>query len=468
MPEAGDLLALDRRHQVVLLLLLGAEQVDRRGRHVRVDRDAHAEAAAVGVRHLLGEHERAVVVAALAAVLLGVGEAEEAQLAHALEDPVREGGLLPLLRVRAQLLDDEVVDRLAELVVLVGEDEVLARAGVVGLQDIGCGGHGGTVPAGTAKVNSGTSHFPPWSGSRGIMRRVVPRLSRSRPARPARPRGGRGRPGRPDADDRPRRLARRALRPLRRRRARHDRPDRRAAGEHLRDLRGPGARGHAPLAAGGRHRLERQAHRPRPHRLPDGLRRPRRGARRRALGRRRPPTPSAPCTRRPAPPSSPGATSSSSTTCARATPTRGRPARRAAGSARTRPPTRTTSRAPSRSATRRPSVVLTGPTSVRAKEAATFRASRHGRRRHDRRLPVRPRRRRHLRARLRRHRRGDDHLHDARAPHDRRPGARRLRRGGVRELDRQRHARRSDTRPPLSSFRLNTHVVRRRGQAHAA
>ena len=143
--QAGDLLALDRRHQVVLLLLLGAEQVDRRGRHVRVDRDAHAEAAAVGVRHLLGEHERAVVVAALAAVLLGVGEAEEAELAHALEDPVRERGLLPLLRVRAQLLDDEVVDRLAELVVLVGEDEVLARAGVVGLQDIG-GGHAGTVP----------------------------------------------------------------------------------------------------------------------------------------------------------------------------------------------------------------------------------------------------------------------------------------------------------------------------------
>ena len=40
----------------------------------------------------------------------------------------------------AQLLDDEAVDRLAELVMLVGEDEVPARAGVVGLQDIG-GGH---------------------------------------------------------------------------------------------------------------------------------------------------------------------------------------------------------------------------------------------------------------------------------------------------------------------------------------
>ena len=40
---------------------------------------------------LLGEHDVAVVVAALAAVLLGVGEAEEAELAHAREDPVGEG-----------------------------------------------------------------------------------------------------------------------------------------------------------------------------------------------------------------------------------------------------------------------------------------------------------------------------------------------------------------------------------------
>ena len=99
--QAGDLLALDRRHEVGLLLLLGAEQVDRRRRHVRVHGDAHRQPAALGVRHLLGEHERAVVVAALAAVLLGVGQPEEAELAHAREDPVRERRLLPLLRVRA-------------------------------------------------------------------------------------------------------------------------------------------------------------------------------------------------------------------------------------------------------------------------------------------------------------------------------------------------------------------------------
>ena len=43
--EARDLLALDRGHQVLLLLLLGAEQEDRRGGHVGVDRDPHRQAA---------------------------------------------------------------------------------------------------------------------------------------------------------------------------------------------------------------------------------------------------------------------------------------------------------------------------------------------------------------------------------------------------------------------------------------
>ena len=139
-PEAGDLLALDRGHEVALLLLLGAEQEDRRRRHVGVDRDAHAEPAALRVDHLLGEHEVAEVVAALAAVLLGIGQAEEAELAHAAEDRVRERRLLPLLRVRRELLDHERVDRLAERFVVIVEDEVLAARPVVGLQHIGLGG----------------------------------------------------------------------------------------------------------------------------------------------------------------------------------------------------------------------------------------------------------------------------------------------------------------------------------------
>jgi hypothetical protein len=92
------------------------------------------------VYELLGEHEVAEVVAALAAVLLGVGEPKEPELAHAVEHGVGEGRLLPLLRVRCELLDHERVDRLAELVVMIGEDEVLAPRPVVGLQHVGLGG----------------------------------------------------------------------------------------------------------------------------------------------------------------------------------------------------------------------------------------------------------------------------------------------------------------------------------------
>ena len=139
-PDREDRLAGDRRHGPLLLLLLGPEREDRRHRHVGLDRDAHREAAAVGVRHLLGEHQARVVVAALAAVRLGLVEPEEAELAHPLEHPVGEGRLLPLLGVGLELLDHEAADRLAQLLVLVGEDEVLALGGVVGLEDVG-GGH---------------------------------------------------------------------------------------------------------------------------------------------------------------------------------------------------------------------------------------------------------------------------------------------------------------------------------------
>ena len=87
------------------------------------------------------EHERRVVVAALAAVLLGLVEAEEALLAHAREDRVGERGLLPLLGVGRELLGHEAADRLAQLLVLVGEDEVLARGVEVGLEYGLGGGH---------------------------------------------------------------------------------------------------------------------------------------------------------------------------------------------------------------------------------------------------------------------------------------------------------------------------------------
>src|SRR6266705_1577073 len=103
-PASGSVMP---RQEVALLLLLGAEREDRRVGHVGVHRDAHREPARVRVPDLLAQHEAGVVVAALAAVLLGIGQAEEAELAHALEDPVGERRLLPLLRVRRELLDGE-------------------------------------------------------------------------------------------------------------------------------------------------------------------------------------------------------------------------------------------------------------------------------------------------------------------------------------------------------------------------
>src|SRR5256885_4771502 len=45
------------------------------------------------------------------------------ELAHALEHPVREGGLLPLLGVRRQFLRGEVADRLTQRLVLLGEED---------------------------------------------------------------------------------------------------------------------------------------------------------------------------------------------------------------------------------------------------------------------------------------------------------------------------------------------------------
>jgi hypothetical protein len=138
-PEARDLRPGDRGHEVGLLLLLGAEQVDRRRRHVGVHRDAHREPARVRVDHLLGQHEVAVVVPALAAVLLGEREPEQPELAHAPEDRVGERRLLPLLGVRRELARHERVDRLAQAVVLLAEDEVPPRRGEVGLEDVGGG-----------------------------------------------------------------------------------------------------------------------------------------------------------------------------------------------------------------------------------------------------------------------------------------------------------------------------------------
>ena len=138
--QAQDRLAADRRRHPLALLLLGAERQDRRHRHVGLHGHAHRQAAGIGVGHLLRQDERAVIVAALPAVLLGLVETQEPQLAHAREHRVGERRLLPLLGVRRELFDGEAADRLAQLFVLVGEDDVFAPGLEIGLQDRALGG----------------------------------------------------------------------------------------------------------------------------------------------------------------------------------------------------------------------------------------------------------------------------------------------------------------------------------------
>ena len=132
-PEATDLLALDSGDQVALLLLLGSEQVHRGKDHVGLHGEAHVGAAGARVAHALGADERVEVVAALPAVLLREAEPEVAELAGPRHDLARPVGLLPLVAVGLHLLLDPGAHRLAQVEVLVGEQEVLARAVVLGL-----------------------------------------------------------------------------------------------------------------------------------------------------------------------------------------------------------------------------------------------------------------------------------------------------------------------------------------------
>ena len=81
--------------------------------------DTPAEQAA---RQLLGLRDAEPVVAARAAVLLGVVRAEDPELTRALEDLVREElGLLPLVGERSELLRRELTDGVAEVIVLLAK-----------------------------------------------------------------------------------------------------------------------------------------------------------------------------------------------------------------------------------------------------------------------------------------------------------------------------------------------------------
>ena len=99
----------------------------------------------------------------------------------------------------AELLLDERADRLAQLVVLLGEDEVLAAGLVVGLENVVGGRHAAQASgARPAKVNSRTSYFPLSAASADAARRgqcavageAPPWPARWRPATPSMAGGG--------------------------------------------------------------------------------------------------------------------------------------------------------------------------------------------------------------------------------------------------------------------------------------
>ncbi|KKN26335.1 hypothetical protein LCGC14_0875860, partial [marine sediment metagenome] len=120
--------------------LLGPVHYHRVGTDAVVGSDETPEAG-VGLAQLLVDETLAEDGHSLAAVLLRKVNPEEAELAHTLEHRVGEAVLLPLLGVGSELLLHEALDRLAQSVVFLGEDEVLAGCSEIGL-DLGYGsGH---------------------------------------------------------------------------------------------------------------------------------------------------------------------------------------------------------------------------------------------------------------------------------------------------------------------------------------
>ena len=85
----------------------------------------HGRRRAPVARDRLADHRERDVVLAQAAVLLGHGEREEAVLAHQLEVAARVQQLVVgALRVRAHLLLAELDERLAQLLLAIGQDPV--------------------------------------------------------------------------------------------------------------------------------------------------------------------------------------------------------------------------------------------------------------------------------------------------------------------------------------------------------
>ena len=126
-PEARELLARDQVGQPGLLLLVGAVAQDRVDAEADggLERDPHR---LVDPADLLDRDAQAGEVAVRAAVLLGGGEPEQAELPHLAHDVDREVVLaVPLGGARRDLLLGEVADGTPELLVLRGQLEAHGR-----------------------------------------------------------------------------------------------------------------------------------------------------------------------------------------------------------------------------------------------------------------------------------------------------------------------------------------------------
>ena len=125
-PERAEDLARRQLRHPLLLLLLGAEQVDRlrAQRRVRAQRDRHR---GVHARELLDRDRVGQRIAPASAVLLRERDAHQPKIAELLDDRVRERlRAVELLRDRSDLLLGEVAHRAADQLVVVGEIEVHA------------------------------------------------------------------------------------------------------------------------------------------------------------------------------------------------------------------------------------------------------------------------------------------------------------------------------------------------------
>src|SRR5882724_6294329 len=109
--------------QIALLEGLAARPIEVGGGHVRLHPHRHGQGSRARARHLLAQHHGGLEVGAHPPVFLVVLHPEEAQLAHARPDGLRNlPRLLPILDVRFDLLLDERAHRLPEHVVLLIED----------------------------------------------------------------------------------------------------------------------------------------------------------------------------------------------------------------------------------------------------------------------------------------------------------------------------------------------------------